>query len=392
MGHAKLSPSSAVRWMSCPGSVALSQGVADKGSQYANDGTSMHTVAELCLTTGSKAAEYVGQTFSRDGFHTLFTPELATATQQYVDYVNDVVASTGGTLLVEQRLPISSLTGEPDAYGTSDVVILAGDELIVTDLKGGMGVAVDAIENPQLQIYALAAYEEFSLAYDFKQVRMVIHQPRLNSVSEWVQSVDDLVAFGVQVTLAAEQTRLPDAPLHPTTKGCKFCKAKATCPAIAKEVLEAFEVVSEPGDADVGHLAMAMAKSDLIEGWVKAIRAEVERRMLEGKTVPGYKLVQGKRGNRAWANPAEAEEWLKARVKLDEMYDFKLASPTTISKRLEEWVDAEGMTRKPVLGVRQQKMLLDLITQKDGSPSVAPESDKRPALVFDATAEFSDLS
>lgn len=392
MAHAELSPSSASRWMQCPGSVAACRGLEDNGNQYANDGTTMHTVAELCLTKGTKAADYVGQTFSKDGFSTVFTPELASATQQYVDYVNDVTASTGGELLVEQKLSISSITGEADAHGTSDAVILAGDELIVIDLKGGQGVAVDAIENPQLQIYALAAYEEFSLAYDFKQVRMVIHQPRLGVVSEWTQSVDDLQAFGIEVTMAAATTRMADAPLHPTTKGCKFCRAKANCQALAKEALNDFDVVT-PEDASASHLAQVMAKADMFEAWIKAIRAETEKRLLSGNEVPGFKLVAGKRGNRAWSNPEEAEAWLKARMKLDELYDFKLVSPTTLTKRLEPWVDANGVTRDPVLGPRQQKQVLEMIVQPEGKPSVAPQSDKRPALVMSATTDdLSDVS
>lgn len=379
--HAELSPSSASRWMACPGSVALSRGIKDSASSHSAEGTAMHTVAELCLTDGSSAASHVGEVFSRDGFDITFTADLAEAVQRYVDYVTDITAANFGELLVEQRLSISEITGEADAYGTSDAVVLMGDELCIIDLKGGMGVPVDADDNPQLMIYALAALNEYSLVNDFKTIRMVIHQPRLNKVSEWVIPVEQLLAFGKEVAMAAATTKMADAPLHPSSKACRWCKAKATCPAIAAEAMEAFEAVV-PEDAPVNHLAQVMAKADLIEGWVKAVRAEVERRLLDGHEVPGFKLVQGKRGNRSWANPAEAEAWLKHRLKLDELYDFKLASPTTITKRLEPWIDANGVSREPVLGPRQQKDLALMITQKEGAPSVAPESDKRPALVI----------
>lgn len=380
MAHAELSPSSAVRWMSCPGSVALCRGLSDTGSTFAAEGTTMHTVAELCLTKGTVATEYVGQTFVREGEPgTLFTDDLATAVQRYVDYVNDVVVGTCGTLMVEQRLPISGITGETDAHGTSDTVILADDELIVVDLKGGMGEPVFADHNPQLQIYALAALREFSLVQDFKTVRMVIHQPRLNSVSEFVQTVGELEAFALQVMGAAAATTLPDAPLVPSTKGCRWCKAKATCPALSAEVTEVFEAV-DPDDVPSDDLAAAMNMVERIEGWCKAIRAETERRLLDGREVFGWKLVQGRKGSRAWTDKAAAEALLKhMRVPHDQMYDYSVISPTS----------ADKLAKAGTIGPRQWPKVQELITQADGKPSVAPASDKRPELVID---EFAPVS
>jgi hypothetical protein len=385
--HAEFSPSSAERWMTCPGSIASSRGLTDKSSSFADEGTAAHYMAEQILL-GVDGAYLVGKTADNG---VTMTADMLGEVLKYTNYVQDVVAATGGTLLVEQRLSISHITGEADAHGTSDTVILAGDELIIIDLKFGMGLRVDAENNPQLQIYALAALEEFGLAEDFKTVRMVIHQPRLNHVSEWVQSVDELTAFGDRVWNAAIDARKPDAPLAVSEKGCKFCRAKATCSAIRDEVLSHFDNV-EPQSATHDKLGEVMGKADLIEGWVKAIRAETERRLFEGTPVPGFKLVQGKRGNRAWADAETAEAWLKARLKLDELYDFKLASPTTINKRLVDWVDADGEARKPVLGPRQRKELETMITQSEGKPSVAPESDKRPALVMSAEADFNDVT
>jgi hypothetical protein len=392
MSHAQLSPSSAVRWMTCPGSLALCKDLPDDTNKFAAEGTMMHTVAEECLgAAGINAAMYVGQTFSRDGFDCVFTADHVAPVQQYVDYVNDLVASTGGQLLVEQRLPIGHLTNEIGARGTCDALILAGDTLYVIDLKGGMGVRVDAEDNPQLSIYALAAVEEFSLAHDFVNVTMVIHQPRLSHVSEHTISVTDLKAFGDDVVVAAAATRLAVAPLVPSTKGCKFCKAKATCPALRQEVLDTFDNVA-PQAASDDELGQAMAKVDLIDGWVKAIRAETERRLLAGVAVEGWKLIQGKRGNRSWIDAEHAEATLKSmKLTVNEMYDFKLISPTTLGKRLDVWVDEGGVTQKPVCGPRQKLLALALIHQKDGSPTVAPFNDKRPALNMSADADFSVL-
>ena len=119
----------------------------------------------------------------------------------------------------------------------------------------------------------------------------------------------------------------------------------------------------------------------MVEDWCKAIRAEVERRLLAGVDIPGHKLVEGRRGARAWANAEEVEAALKAmRLKVEQMYDLKLISPTT----------AEKLAKAGAIGPRQWPKLQDMITQADGKPSVAPASDKRPALVVKPVADEFD--
>ena len=402
MAHALLSPSIAHRWMACPGSVALTRDLPDTSSDFADEGTVAHEVAARCLTGKVDASTHIGWQMTVNGKTWTVDADMAGSVQQYVDYVRGVVAATGGELLVEQKLPISALTGEADAHGTADTVVLAGDELIVIDLKFGRGVAVDAEDNPQLQIYAAAALEEFGLVGDFKTVRMVIHQPRLGAVSEWVQSVEDLADFAEQVSEAAAFTQMADAPLIPTPKGCKFCRAKATCPALAEHVQQQvgadFEslttfnqemnnafVQKAPQHADAADLALHLNAVDLIEDWCKAVRAEAERRLLAGEQVPGFKLVQGRKGARAWTDPDQAERLLKDtfRLKTEQVYDLKLISPTS----------AEKLQKAGEIGPRQWPKVLELVHQPAGRPSVAPESDNRPALVMSAAAsDFQDVT
>jgi len=366
--------------MACPGSVRLTKDLPDDSSAFADEGTDAHELAALCLETNTDAKAYLGRIMEKGN---AVTDEMALAVQDYVDYVRDVVAATGGELLVEQKLSIAHITGEEGAKGTSDVVILAAPELIIADLKFGRGVPVDAMDNPQLQIYALGALEQFGLAADFERVRMVIHQPRLGAVSEWTQTVEELKAFEAEVAKAAGDSALPDAPLHPTGKGCKFCKAKATCPALRQEVLDTFEAI-KPETATTDMLGEAMGKADLIEAWLKAIRAETETKLLAGVPVAGFKLVQGKKGNRAWSDKEAAEALLKTmRVPHDQMYDYSVISPTT----------AEKLHKSEVIGPRQWPKVQALITQSEGKPSVAPESDKRPALVMSAVLDdFTDVT
>lgn len=402
-GHAKLSPSGAHRWMACPGSAVLEAAFPDKGSAYAQEGTVAHELAAGHLSIGWNLAEYVGEDWhgeEPDG-----TKWMVRITQDMVDHVLDYAKlirdyAAGGTLLVEQRLGIGHITGEPDAKGTSDAVIVRGSELIVADLKFGMGVKVNAEDNPQLQLYALGALEEFDMLGTFDTVTMVIHQPRLNHVSEWSISVDQLRAFGEKVRDAAASVDEAlsvahigvDSYLSPGEKQCRFCKAKPTCPALRAELVEVVgdratiddfaeftpgKVDSQTGD---NFLSIAMSKVGLVEDWCKAVRAEVERRLLAGQSVEGWKLVEGRRGNRAWADETAVENLLKSfRLKREEMYDIKLISPAKAEKLLKKtpkhWSKAEA-----------------LISRADGKPSVAPATDKRPALAVQPVADdFRDL-
>jgi hypothetical protein len=366
--------------MTCPGSVTLSEGIEDTGSSNASEGTMMHAFAAKCLETGTDAVGYVGQTDKETGL--ILQVKQAKDVQFYVDHVREIVRSTGGTLMVEQRLPIGWLTGEEGAHGTADAVIVTPDELIIVDAKFGFK-EVDADENPQLMIYAAAAWDELKVAYDFQRVRIAISQPRLLAKPEFTFSMDDLHMFIAEVAFAAEYTRYNTEQYVPSEKACQWCRAKAICPALREQALADFdEVVPETAHED--DLARVMANANLIEGWIKAVRAEVERRLLGGIPVPGYKLVQGKKGNRAWADPEAAEAALKAmRIKHDQMYDYKLASPTSIEK----------LAKAEEIGPRQWTKIQTLITQSDGQPSVAPVSDKRPALVTSVDAsEFDDVT
>jgi hypothetical protein len=391
--HAVRSPSGAAGWLECAGWQSDST-----GSKFADEGTDAHELAAIALTDGVGHVDiYKGRVM---GLGHEVGHEMALAVQDYVDYVNGVAQATAGEVLVEQRLPIEIITGEPDAHGTADAVILSGAELTVVDLKYGRGVPVPAEDNPQLQIYALAALDEFSLVQDFDTVRMVIHQPRIGAVSEWVQSVDELRAFGQLVKKRIEIHDANPEMRNPGEKQCRWCARKATCDALADQVQDAvsasFEDLTSFDPAmtaawagkrsgmDGEALGLALRAADLVELWLKAVRAEAEARLLAGERVPGFKLVQGKKGNRKWADDKAAEELLKAmRVKHDQMYDYSVISPTS----------AEKLAKAEVIGPRQWPRVLALITQSEGRPSVAPESDKRPALVTSAVAaDFDDVT
>jgi len=379
--HSLLSPSGAHRWMRCPGSIGAESGLPDTSSKYAAEGTAAHELAAKCLELEANAEAVIGDTMTVDGYDFTVTADMAHHVNDYCKLVREY--AEGGQLLVERRVDFSEAIGVPDSTGTSDAIVIHPDRLTVIDLKYGMGVKVDATENEQLQLYALGALHDYGMMGDFQEIVMVVHQPRLNHVSEWSIPASKLEEFRENARLAAIEALDNREPrLNPGEKQCRFCKAKATCPALKAEISDTVGGIATPADfadlavADEDDVSRAMARVELVEQWCKAIRAEVERRLFAGEPVAGFKLVEGRRGNRAWSDEAAVEKLFKSfRLKQEEMYDFKLISPTKAEKILKaknpgRWEKVDALT-----------------SRGDGKPSVAPATDRRPALAVSSSDE-----
>lgn len=407
--HAVLSPSGADRWMTCLGSTLLSIDEPDRTSEYAEEGTDYHELAALCLETDTDAHDYIGRPMKSG--NRVVTEENAKYLQDgYIEYVRQYAA--GGSLLIEAKCPIGHLTGEPGANGTSDMVVVRPDPvLIIGDLKFGMGVEVSPEKNRQGMIYALGVIKKNELETLVKTIRIIIFQPRIGDgkPKEWVVSMEDLLAFGKEVEETSAKIMSVDPatgdllfteglPLAPSEKACKFCKARANCPALKgfvdERMAEGFENLEEKTDTSFGGLSLSRAEVlgramdgiDLIEIYMKGVQQAVELELLAGKPVLGrdghYKLVQGKKGNRKWTSEEEAEELFKQfRLKKDEKYKMKLISPIDAEKLLAE--------SNPRCWVKCEK----IITQSDGGKHVANALDKRPAIAVEKPdAGFGDVS
>ncbi len=428
--HAALSPSGAEGWLLCAARPAMESKEPDSSNIYADEGNAAHALASWCLIEKKDASAYLGRIIPiRENKFTV-DDEMAEYVQVYLDHVREYAGEH--EILVEQRLPIGHITGEQGAEGTGDAIIFVDndEELQVHDLKYGRGVKVYAEHNPQLMLYALGALEKFDVLSNFKRVRMVIHQPRVQSAPlESDYTIEELQAFAEEIKPKAktalialeyvdnwlkivpytveadEELGTPEriayryevndmSYFNPGETQCQFCDAKAHCPALAKYVTDTvgadFESLADPlTDPIATHaivadelLGLKMAATDLIEDWCRAVRAKTESELLAGRAVlggPGWKLVQGRKGNRAWDDEATAKETMKKmRLKEKDMYTFKLISPTIAEKLLK-------------LQPKRWKKLTPLITRRDGKLSVAPMTDERLAVVVGKVEDDFDL-
>lgn len=455
MAHAFFAPSGAPAAMLCNVKPWREKEFPDMGNEASDEGTAAHFLLEQCLSEQKEAKGYQGLRIKVENgnaeFHTAGQYPVGLDMIHEIQKTLDVIHSLadGATVYSEQVLSIEFITGEEGATGTSDTVIIKGNTAIIADLKYGRGVQVFAEGNEQLLIYGASAVADFDALGEIEHVELHILQPRLNHFDVWKLTVAEMNERIEVIRQTAKRILAGPEGLTavPGPKQCKFCKASATCdertdhtmqlivgefvdldkgfvkvemPQAEKLLAQSFGVkpaaityhheqaedfghdideaahftVKKPSirpsleaatdalaTADDERLATLMDAADMIEGFAKAVRAEVERRLLAGKfTDARYKLVEGRQGARSWTSEEEAEAALKAmRLKVDQMYDFKLISPTTAEKVLKE------------ANPRKWTKLQPLIGRSDGKPSVAPASDKRPALSMAIAEQFEEL-
>ena len=360
--HAKLSASGSSRWLNCPGSVKAEESFTDKGSAFAFEGTCAHELAELALMNNQHCSEWVDKQLIENNQHTV-DKAMADYVQIYVDYVRQL----SGHHLYEVQVDFSDWV--PEGFGTSDALIVADNVLHVIDLKYGKGVKVDAANNTQGMLYALGAIADYGDLFAFDKIQITIVQPRLDHIDEWEISLPDLLKWGEWVRQRAELALSDNAERSPGEKQCQWCKAKAVCPKLKvhteKLILSDFDdlELTSPERLTDAQLREALENKKLICGWLDAVESYVTNKLETGEHFDGFKLVAG-RSLRQWINEGMAAEVLQVELE-DKAFTKKLISPAQAEK---------------ALGKKRADVLTDLICKPEGKPTLAPESDPRPAM------------
>lgn len=378
--HALLSASGASRWINCTPSARLEDEYGEKStSEFAREGTLAHEIAELYLKL-----DVLGEIDNEDfeGFISekmaddKFNDEMLDMVPIYVDYCADEykAASTESKLAVieiEQKLDLTEFV--PESFGTADCIIIKDEVMEVIDLKYGRGIPVYAQFNKQLMLYGLGALRKYDAIYDITSVKLTIVQPRLNNISTWLISVEDLLKW-------AETELKPAAELAFNGKGefksgewCRFCSIKNKCRALSNEQLEvAKHDFCDPNILTDEEISEILKKAPLLVEWANSVRDYAEQQAIDNNKVwPGFKLVRSntkrkwdeetKVANAIYAAFPEADE--------EDIYDMKLKSISKIEDKFGKKIVAEK--------------LKSVIIKPEGSPTLVFIDDKRPAIGID---------
>lgn len=411
--HAKLSPSSAARYMRCPGSVRESAKYPERPSgPSAIDGTHSHTLLEHCIKNEMlDPTTMIGKDMSDHEGAFVVDADRAARVKVAVDYVRERSMNGLFTVLSETRVDPHKYTGFHEQAGTVDIRIYRSDMLEVIDYKDGM-IDVSPADNEQLELYDLGALAELEDDRRFKYVRNTIVQPKLalkglKPISSHDYLATDILALGAKYRAGAIATMPADAPLVPGEKQCRWCPVQQ-CAARDAHSLKAagvnFPTITPDSLAAVGDASAQLAAQDpnaltdeklreileaapLLRQTIEQAEAEAMRRLEAGKPVPGLKLVVG-RGSQVWNLPEEqiAEKLKGMGVPKDAVFVTKIVSPAQAKKLT--WENRKG--EKKTLTERQLKtMETEYISKLGGKLTVALESDPRPAVTVNAAPLFS---
>lgn len=392
--HSHFGASSAYRWITCPGSVALCASVSHpkKSSTYADEGTAAHELAETSLLNRRMPKAFLGRVITINGVGYVVDDEMVSNVTVYVRKILEVASVKNNpglvdSVQVETKFDLDWI-GRPGMWGTCDASLAdtVHRKLHVFDLKYGAGVPVYAENNWQLMYYALGLLGKHGID-KFDTVRLVIVQPRCeeSGVTEWEIPISALLDWRDRVLIPAyDEAYRPDARLVPSEKGCKWCAGKHICPALAGGVMRL--AGNDMGDSvQVRELPRPDMLSDeqlikildfmpLVKPFFEAVAAHALDRALQGDILKGFKLVEGRKGNRQWADERAVEEAFS--FVGEDIYEKKLRSPAQMEK---------------LLGKSAKNQIDAFTTRADAKLMLVPESDKRQAVSLEAKTALAEF-
>lgn len=387
--HALLSASGASRWLNCTPSAKLEEEFGDKStsSQYAAEGTLAHELAELYLRKD------VLENISDEDFersledimaNELFNDEMLEVVPIYTDYCEDQYIEAKknneyAIIEIEQKLDLTEYV--PESFGTADTIIISDGLMEVIDLKYGKGIPVYADWNKQLMLYALGALRKYDTMYDINEVLVTICQPRINNISSWQISVEELLRW-------AEEYLVPTAELAFNGEGelnagdwCRFCAVRNRCRKLYEQQLEiAKHEFAEPQLLSDDEIADIVQRTPKLIEWANSIAEYANKKAIEeNKHWPGLKLVEG-RSRRKWIDEDKALE-----IIFEQFPELDEADVTTTK--------INGITAIEKLVGRKKfiEKLKDVVVTPQGKPTLVPLQDKRPAMgIQQAQLDFSN--
>lgn len=385
--HAVLSASGSSRWINCTPSAQLEQLVpGNTTSVYAEEGTLAHEISELYISNevlGTLSDSQLNDEMDRMMSHELFSNEMLDEIPKYTDYVraqalearcNDKCA----VVEIEQRLDLTDFV--PESFGTADCVVISNDTLEVIDLKYGKGVPVYADHNTQLMLYGLGAYSKYSILFDIKTVKLTICQPRLNNISSWSISADDLLAWANDVLIPAAKAAYNGEGQQKAGSWCRFCRVRMQCRAQAEEQLSiAKHEFRDPMLLNDEEIADILSRAPQLVEWANSVAAyALDEAVTNGKVWKGYKLVEGI-SRRKWISEEKViSEIFRRMPDADEteVFDTKLKSISSLEKQFGK--------------ANVNSVLGDLIIKPQGKPTLVRLDDKRPSIgIESAIQDFS---
>lgn len=372
--HALLGASSAARWIACTPSARATEHLPEETSKYAEEGTRAHEVCESWLRTNLErwtllhrgslhmTGGYVGD------YEDEVPPEMCKAANQYVDFVHLQwgLYIHQPEVFIEQEVDVSQWV--PGGFGTCDCLLIGDGILHIIDFKYGQGVPVNPERNPQLMYYALGAYALFEGIEEVSTVRLSIVQPRMQEEPQtWVVSLADLLTWAREVLHPAAEMAWKGKGEFCTGPHCRFCKAHPACRAWKDKYgpLAGFEPYPEPATLSDEELGEWLQKLEGLAAYARDLEEYAQQALMEGRTLPGWKLVQG-RSTRKWTDQDAAFRQMQA----DGIDEAMLYTRTPITLTV-----AEKMIGKK----RFAETMSAFITRAPGAPKLAQASDPRPA-------------